>query len=394
MQGGGGFQIRGGTVLLGDRFERVGIGIASRSGQLSVDSGSANGGPSTVIDAEGLLVLPGLVDVHGDAFERQMMPRPGVPIDLTLALLETDRQLVANGITTAFHGVTRSWEPGLRDPANARHLLEAIEALRPQFSADTHFHLRHETYNLEDEDEILAWIRDRRIGVVAFNDHMTGTIKVRHRPDKMRKMVERSGLDAAGFDALVDRVAARGHEVPGSIARIAGAAQAAGVPAMSHDDMNIEQRRWFAGLGVAVAEFPMTDAVAEAAIAGGAPTVFGAPNVLRGGSHTGCPDAADMVGKGWCSVLASDYFYPALLQAPFVLAARRGLALEHTWPLVSSNAARAVGLDDRGHIAEGFRADVVLVEPPLPGGHARVVATIANGRLVHLADGARLMRPA
>ncbi len=389
MQGRVGFQVRGGTVLLDGRFERAGIGITGDTGRI-VASGQAIGGKSIVIDAEGLLVLPGLVDVHGDAFERQMMPRPGVPIDLTLALLETDRQLVANGITTAFHGVTRSWEPGLRDPANARRLLAAIEALRPRLAADTHFHLRHETYNLEGEDEILGWIRDRRVGVVAFNDHMTGTIKVRHRPDKMRKMIERSGLDAGQFDALVERVAARGGEVPASIARIAAAAQAAGVPAMSHDDMTPEQRRWFAGLGVAVAEFPMTDAVAEAAIAGGAPTVFGAPNVLRGGSHTGCPDAADMVAKGWCSILASDYFYPALVQAPFVLAARRGLALERTWPLVSSNAADAVGLSDRGRIAQGLRGDIILVEPPAEDGHARVVATFAAGRLVFLADGHRL----
>ncbi len=380
----------GGRVLVCDGLARGDVAVVACGDDACLALEPAGMSARLVIDAGGLLVLPGLVDVHGDAFERQMMPRPGVGIDLALALLETDRQLVANGITTAFHGVTRSWEPGLRDAAHARALLKAIEGLRPKLAADTRYHLRHETYNLDGEDEILSWIRERRVGVVAFNDHMTGTIKVRHRPDKMAKMVERSGLDPKAFDTLVERVYGRTGEVAGSIARIAAAAVAAGVPAMSHDDMTIEQRQWFASLGVAIAEFPMTDAVAEAAVADGAPTVFGAPNVLRGGSHTGCPDAAEMAQRGWCSVLASDYYYPALLQAPFILAAKHGVPLEKGWPLVSANAAAAVGLTDRGVIAEGKRADLVLVDAP-PSGPARVVATIADGCLVHLADGSRLV---
>lgn len=383
------FLLRGGRVLVEGRLVPLDVAVA-RTGlgpRLTLEPGAVTA--ATTFDAAGLLVLPGMVDVHGDAFERQMMPRPGVAIDLDLALAETDRQLVANGITTAFHGVTRSWEPGLRDAASARAILEAIERLRPRFAADTHCHLRHETYNLEGEDELLAWIADRRLGAVAFNDHLSGTIKVRHRPEKMAKMVERTGLTVVAFEALVERIAGRSAEVPGSITRLAAAARQAGVPAMSHDDMSIEQRRWFAALGVAIAEFPLTESVAEAAVAGGAPTVFGAPNVLRGGSHTGCPDAAEMVQRGCCSVLASDYFYPAMLQAPFILGRKHAIPLPVAWALVSTNAAEAVGLRDRGRIAEGARADLVVVEAEAHG-LARAVATIANGRLVHLADGARL----
>ena len=382
--------IRGGRALENGHLFQADVAVRSAGGQsrIALDASSVEAG-SIVIDASGLLVLPGLVDVHGDAFERQLMPRPGVGIDIELALVETDRQLVANGITTAFHGVTRSWEPGLRDAANARGLLTAIERMRHRLASDTRYHLRHETYNLEGEDEILGWIRERRVDVVAFNDHMTGTIKVRHRPDKMAKMIERSGLDAKAFHELVDRVAARAEEVPASIARIAAAATSAGVAAMSHDDMTVEQRRWYRGLGVDVAEFPMTEAVTEAAVADGTPTVFGAPNVLRGGSHTGCPDAAEMARRGLCSVLASDYFYPAMLQAPFILERKHGLSLTAFWPLVSGNAAKAVGLSDRGRIAEGLRADLVLVDASV-GQPARVIATIADGRLVHLAEGSRI----
>jgi alpha-D-ribose 1-methylphosphonate 5-triphosphate diphosphatase len=81
-------------------------------------------------------VLPGIVDLHGDAFERQMMPRPGVDFALDIALLDSDRQALANGITTVFHGVTWSWEPGLRGRDNARAMLDAIERLRPSLGAD------------------------------------------------------------------------------------------------------------------------------------------------------------------------------------------------------------------------------------------------------------------
>ena len=335
------------------------------------------------LDAAGLLVLPGLVDCHGDAFERHIMPRPGVAFDIDLALRDADRALLASGITTAFHGVTWSWEPGLRGPENARALVAAIERLAPELGADTRLHLRHETFNLDAESEIIDWLAQRRVGALAFNDHTEGTLKSRHRPDKIGKMVERSGLSTEDFMALVDQVYARKDEVAGSVARLARAAVAAGVPALSHDDMSPQMRRDFRALGVSVAEFPINEATAREAADHGEPIVFGAPNVVRGGSHTGCPAAGEMVRRGLCTILASDYYYPALLLAPFVLARDGAASFADAWRLVSEAPARALGLTDRGVLAPGWRADVILVED---GPQPRLVATIAGGRLVHLAD--------
>ncbi|MCE1237959.1 MAG: alpha-D-ribose 1-methylphosphonate 5-triphosphate diphosphatase [Hyphomicrobiales bacterium] len=340
-------------------------------------------------DASGLLVLPGVVDVHGDAFERQLMPRPGVGFDLATALFDTDRQLLTNGVTTAFHGVTWSWEPGLRGAENARALLDALERLGPDLLVDTRYHLRHETYNLDGEAEILDWIEKGRIGCLAFNDHTTGLAKYRGKPEKLATMIHRSGLDQNDFLALVESVHARADAVAPSIERLAAAARAANVPMLSHDDMSPQMRRWYRDLGVAVAEFPMDEATARAAIEVGEATVFGAPNVLRGGSHTGCPAAADMVGKDLCSILASDYYYPALAAAPFRLAADGVRPLEETWSLVSKNPAAAFGLADRGRLAPGLRADVVAVDAS-PDRPPRVVATFVAGRLAHCADGARI----
>src|SRR3984893_14871585 len=163
-------RIEGGRALIGEALESTTIHLAPASGVISAIGSDAPA--RRRLNADGLLVLPGIVDIHGDAFERQIMPRAGVGFAMDIALLDSDRQAVANGITTVFHGVTWSWEPGLRGPDNARALLQSLEDLRSRLGADTRFHLRHETYNLDAEPEIIGWLAERRIGMIAFNDHM------------------------------------------------------------------------------------------------------------------------------------------------------------------------------------------------------------------------------
>jgi alpha-D-ribose 1-methylphosphonate 5-triphosphate diphosphatase len=380
-------RIEGGRALIGKALESTTIHLASAHGVISAVGSEAPA--RRRLNADGLLVLPGIVDIHGDAFERQMMPRPGVDFAMDIALLDSDRQAVANGITTVFHGVTWSWEPGLRGPENARTMLAGIERLRPRLSADTRFHLRHETFNLDAEPEILNWLSERRIDLMAFNDHMLIADETSPRSKKLATMVERSGVTREDFLALVGRVRGRGDEVPASIERIAQAALAHGVPLLSHDDASPDQRRWFRARGCRLAEFPTTVETAQEAAAHGDDIVLGAPNVVRGGSHIGWIDAKDMVGRGLCSVLASDYYYPAPLLAAFRLAAENVLPLHAAWALVSETAAAAAGLPDRGSIASGRRADLILVDTQEQ--RPRVVATIVAGRIVHLADADRIV---
>jgi alpha-D-ribose 1-methylphosphonate 5-triphosphate diphosphatase len=374
-----GLRIAGGRSLVGGRFVEAPITLTPQ-GMIGEAGSRAIG---RCIDATGLLVLPGIVDIHGDAFERQMMPRPGVHFALDLALLESDRQAVSNGITTVFHGVTWSWEPGLRGAENARSLLATIERLRGELAADTRFHLRHETYNLDAEEEIAGWLAHRRIDVLAFNDHMTAAIKTDPR------MVERAGVSREEFDRVVERVWRRRDEVPASITRLAAAATLHGVALLSHDDASPAQRQWYRSLGCRVAEFPTTLETAQEAAASGDEIVLGAPNVVRGGSHIGWIDAREMIARGLCSVLASDYYYPAPLLAAFRLVASGTLALEQAWPLVSQAPARAVGLSDRGRIAPGQRGDLVLIDASNHD-RPRLVATIAGGRVVYLNEAERL----
>jgi alpha-D-ribose 1-methylphosphonate 5-triphosphate diphosphatase len=380
-------RIEGGRALIGNGLESTTIHLAPAQGVISQIGSDAPA--RRRINAAGLLVLPGIVDIHGDAFERQMMPRPGVDFAMDIALLDSDRQAVANGITTVFHGVTWSWEPGLRGPENARTMLAGIERLRRRLGADTRFHLRHETFNLEAEPEILKWLSERRIDLVAFNDHMLIADETSPRSKKLGTMVERSGLTREAFLRLVERVRGRGNEVPASIERIAQAALAHGIPLLSHDDASPDQRRWFRSLGCRLAEFPTTVETAQEAAAHGDDIVLGAPNVVRGGSHIGWIDAKDMVGRGLCSVLASDYYYPAPLLAAFRLAAENVLPLHAAWALVSATAAAAARLSDRGTIASGRRADLILVDTQ--DQRPRVIATIVAGRIVHLVEADRIV---
>lgn len=342
------------------------------------------------IDATGLMLMPGLVDIHGDAFERQIMPRPGVGFSLDLALHETDRQLAANGITTAFHAITWSWEPGLRGTETVVPLIETIERMRGQLRVDTRIHLRHETFNLDAEPMLHQWLEQKRIDILAFNDHMTAVVKDSAKPDKRAIMVRRTGLSDYDFDALVTRVQERHTEVSASVERLAAMAAQSHVATMSHDDRTPSERIWFRNRLVNVAEFPVTEETAREARNGDDRIVFGAPNVVRGGSHTNCPDASTMVHRELCDVLASDYYYPALLNAPFILAERYGKSVAHYWPLVSANPAKVAGLDDRGQIKIGARADLILVDSSK---HApNVCATIARGQIIYLTDQNRVLR--
>ena len=378
--------IEGGSVLLGGDIVEASLSV--EDGKMR-EVGKSGRDAAVELDARGLKVLPGIVDLHGDAFERQMMPRPGVDFAIDIALADSDRQIIANGITTVFHGTTWSWEPGLRSGDNAEKLIDAIEAMRPRLVADTRFHLRHETYNVDAEEKIGQWLAAGRVDLFAFNDHMDLATTLRNKPRKRATMIERTGLSDDAFERLLENVLSRGDEVPGSIARLAATARDAGVRMLSHDDKTPAERQAFRALGAAIAEFPVNEETAREAAAGGDAIVYGAPNIVRGGSHTGWTKAADMIAKGLCSVLASDYYYPAPLLAPFRLAADGVLPLAKAWNLVSAAPARAVGLADRGTLAEGQRADIVLIDSREPL-RPRVVAVIVAGRLVYLADADRL----
>lgn len=361
--------ITGGQVLLDGKLAAGDLAIAD--GMVAAASDGRR------LDATGLLVLPGIVDLHGDAFERQIQPRPGVNFPVDAALVDTERQLLANGITTAFHGVTLSWEPGLRGVETWRSILAGLAAR--DWACDMRVHLRFEAYNLPDLAEAIADIQAGRVHLLAFNDHTPAILRRLADDAKASKYSERGGMDLSEFRALALEISRHADAVKPAEARIAAAARAAGLPMASHDDDTVATRDHFRSVGARICEFPMEEAVGRAARAAGDAVVMGAPNVLRGGSHLGWASAAVLAEAGICSVLCSDYYYPALLRAAFILAARGKLSLPQAWALVAENPARAAGLADRGTLAPGQRGDALLVADR--GGVPELVATVTQGRV-------------
>ena len=373
----------GAQVILPDRIAEASVRIDG--GLITALDGPRDG--ARVINAAGMLLAPALVDIHGDAFERQIMPRPGVTLPLEAAFLETDRQLAANGIGTAYHALTLSWEPGLRSVETGWQVHDVLNRLSPRLTVENRLQLRWETFCVEAIPLIDAALQGPLTPSVAFNDHTSmallhPSVALQDRPfdfspdfpvtdldsptfaAKMAERAKRSHMSVADYVDLIRTVWQRRPQVREWVDEVAAKGDAAGAPMLSHDDTQTTIRRHYRDLGARISEFPMNRRTAEFAREGGDAIVLGAPNAARGGSHLGSIGAGDMIRAGLCDVLASDYYYPSLLNAVGRLRADHVGPLESLWPLVSGNSAKASGLRDRGEIAPGLRADLVLVEWP------------------------------
>ena len=395
--------IEGAQVILPDRIATVAVRV--EGGAITGLDGPRDG--ARVIDARGMMLAPAMVDIHGDAFERQLMPRPGVMIPTSAALLETDRQLAANGIATAYHALTLSWEPGLRSVAIGQEVVAGLDALAPRLTVENRVQLRWETFCFEALPLIDRALAGPLRPALAFNDHTTMGVlhpdcPLQTRPfdhdaalpvadmdspefaRKMEPRARRAAMTTADFVALIKAMWERRADVPSVIARAGARAREAGAPMLSHDDSQPETRDFYRAHGARISEFPMNATVTRAAREAGDRIVFGAPNAARGGSHLGSPGAAEMVAEGLCDILASDYYYPAMLAAVARLRADGVAPLPDLWKLVAANPAAALGLGDRGTIAPGQRADLVLIDWP-EGATPAVRMCLSAGRAAYAA---------
>ena len=337
------------------------------------------------ISAHGKILAPAIIDVHGDAFERQLMPRPGVCFPIEVALIDTDRQLAANGITTAYHAITLGWEPGLRNVARGRELIQSIQDLGLRLTVENRVQLRWETFAFEALDVIESTLKGPLLPSVAFNDHTSMTMRAYDVPvqervfelspdfsvasledDRMKQRTlskaQRAGLSQEDYIAMLGKIWDRRSDVPDKISEVASMASTVGAPMLSHDDTRADTRTYFRNLGASVSEFPMVMEAVEAARKHEDLIILGAPNAARGGSHIGSVGAADLIEAGLCDALASDYFYPAMLAAIDRLDREKRADRVTLWSLVSSGPARAMKLSDRGSITIGSRADLVLMD--------------------------------
>jgi alpha-D-ribose 1-methylphosphonate 5-triphosphate diphosphatase len=333
------------------------------------------------VDLKGYQVLPGIVDIHGDAFERQLAPRRGVITDLGSGLHALDAELAASGITTATLAQFWSWEGGMRSPEFARRLLRTLADAKYTLNTDMHVQLRFETHLLDDYEAIIETVEEFGVGYLVFNDHLPHrALDLDKRPPRLIGQALKGGRSPEAHLKLLRDLHARSDDVAPALERLIPALKTRGVLLGSHDDPTAVAREQWHAAGVGISEFPETSEAARSARGLGNGIVLGAPNAVRGGSHTGKLSAREAVVGGCCDALASDYHYPSLLQAVIALTDGDAQAFACTWRLVSSGPALLLGLADRGRLAPGMRADLVVYDPDA----RRIGATITGGRIAHL----------
>lgn len=274
------------------------------------------------------------------------------------------------------------WEGGQRGPDFALDLMQALTDYRPRALTDLRIQVRYETHELDNTDRLLAAIARFGIDYVIFNNHLDEALETAaHRPHDIDGWAKRAGRTSAAMLATVQQARARSAEVPRSLCQLAEAFDTLGVTYGSHDDPDGETRESFAMLGARVSEFPTTLSAASVANAVGDPVLMGAPNVVRGGSQSGNIAALSVIKAGKCTALVSDYHYPALARAAFTLVDQGVRDLPKAWAMISANPAQIMRLADRGVIAPGKRADLVILDKAT----RTVECTIVAGRVAYLA---------
>lgn len=323
--------------------------------------------PQGAVDCAGDLVMPGLVELHTDHLEAHFVPRPKVMWDPIAAVVSYDGQLATSGITTVLDSL-RVWrEKGAEEAdGHAGLLADAIASARDAdlLRADHFLHLRCEIPMPSVVDEAEELIRQPYVRLMSLMDHTPGQRQFR---DEVKLRDYYRGKGAGKTDAELDalfaqRFAYQEAYAATNLRAIVALAHKHGVPLASHDDTTEENVADAVRDGVAVAEFPTTLEAAERLQEAGIDILMGAPNVVRGGSHSGNVAAVDLARAGLLQILSSDYIPSSLLMGALQLPQRApDIDLAKAVRTVTKAPAEAVGLHDRGEIAVGKRADLIRV---------------------------------
>ena len=324
-------------------------------------------GPSALgEDFGGDYLIAGLIELHTDHLESHYSPRPGVRWNKTAAVQAHDAQVAASGITTVFDCLRMgSDEEGGFAKGEMREMADAIQAAQQddRLRADHLLHLRCEVSSADVLEHFADFETDPYVRLVSLMDHAPGQRQFQTMEQYTLYYKTKRGLSDEAFAHFV----ARRQETSARYAAphrdvLAKASALRGITIASHDDATLAHVDEAIGYGVKLAEFPTSIEAARASHEAGMSVLMGAPNIVRGGSHSGNVAAGDLAAIGVLDVLSSDYIPLSLLHAPFVLSdGEQGIALPTALAMVTSTPARTVGLDDRGRIATGLRADLVRV---------------------------------
>ena len=337
------------------------------------------------LSGDGLLLMPGMIDMHGDMIEREVEPRPGVRMPFELGLRDLDRRLKVAGVTTAYAAVSfnpKSAYGHLRSYEHSKDMLRALKAMRPMLAVDHRVHARFEVNYPRALAVVGELIADGTVDLVSLTDHTPGQGQYRDLERLTARYQGEGKTRDEAEAAIAERIREKQAQAGDTLATIeamAATCAKVGIPMASHDDDTAEKVALMRRIGATISEFPVTEEAARAAHAHGLLTVMGAPNALRGESYSGNLSARAAHRAGLLDMLCADYHPSAMLPAVLELAKADPDGLAGAARLATANPARALGLTDRGAILPGLRADLVVADDT---GIGHVRATLRGGRKI------------
>jgi alpha-D-ribose 1-methylphosphonate 5-triphosphate diphosphatase len=336
-----------------------------------------------VISAEGAWVLPGLIDIHCDAIEKEVEPRPNTLFPMDMAFLQFERKLAGHGITTMLHSLSLGVGLSLRGEHLVAAMVEFIVSMRQERAMIRHgVHLRYEVSHLTGFELAQRLISDGLLDYLSLMDHAPGQGQY-HRPGAFERYVMKNqGVGLDEVSRIVEELEERRSRVDwGKLKSLTSEARRHGIAVASHDDDNAEAVNRSLGFGATVSEFPLSLETASYAHNKGMRVCVGAPNIVRGASHDGNLKAIEAIKSGAADILCSDYHPASLLHAVFTLETE-GVPLHESVAMASLNPAAALGRAEAiGSIELGKRADLIVVRKVRDNPLVRT--TIVDGTIVY-----------
>jgi len=332
------------------------------------------------IDLGDMLITPGFVDVHSDAIEKELEPRPGAFFPIEQSIIGMDKKLAIAGVTTMFHALafeTRK-ESELRKTEFTNNMVRTMKRMNSEIlRVDNKIHARFEISSISSVETIENLLKDGLVDLFSVMDHAPGQGQFQCEKKWEEFYGKSYEMSRKELDALK---AQKLNKDDKKILEMIDLAHEKGVSIASHDDCTIDKVKSMKDLGVTISEFPLSLDVAVYAKENGLFTGMGAPNIVRGGSQSGNIAAKELVINNACDYLCSDYHPISLLNAVYVMRDTLGLPLEEGFKMVTSNPAQMSGLTDRGEISIGKRADLAVIDDSyLPS----VLMTLCGGKIIH-----------
>ena len=317
------------------------------------------------ISLNGQYLLPGLVDLHCDAIEKEIEPRPNAFFPMDFAIAQIDRNNAAVGITTPFHAISFAYEEfGLRNNEKAAQIVRSLHNYQPQALVNNRVHCRYEITDPTGLPILLNLLQSDDIHLISFMDHTPGQGQFKNVQAYQDYLARAYNKSATEVEAIALKKIDQGADALERVKTLISKALSLGVQVASHDDDSPERIASMQVLGIHLSEFPINLETAQAAKKAGLQTIFGAPNLLRGQSQSGSMKAIDAIKHQVGDILCADYSPASLLAAAFRIPELLGWSLPDAIALVTHNPAQAVNLSDRGEIATGKRADLIVVQCP------------------------------